>query len=110
MQSLHEQRGAAERSTPNVRVHGTGCCRVPFGPQLVRCGPATVAPAAPAPRPSLLSQFFYCYLGAPSASLLSQFFYCYLGAPRASLLSQCLWGSMVGIDRLNISAFGGGGG
>ena len=30
---------------------------------MVRCGPATVAPAAPAPRPSLLSQFFVCSLG-----------------------------------------------
>ena len=27
------------------------------GARLVRCGPATVAPATPAPRPSLLSQF-----------------------------------------------------
>ena len=33
------------------------------GPQLVRCGPATVAPAAPAPRPSLLSQFITCSSG-----------------------------------------------
>ena len=32
-------------------------------PQLVRCGPATVAPAAPAPRPSLLSQFITCSSG-----------------------------------------------
>ena len=30
------------------------------GPQLGRCQPATVAPAAPAPRPSLLSQFIVC--------------------------------------------------
>ena len=34
-----------------------------WGPQLVRCGPATVAPAAPAPRPSLLSQFITCSSG-----------------------------------------------
>ena len=33
------------------------------GPQLVKCGPATVAPAAPAPRPSLLSQFIVCSSG-----------------------------------------------
>ena len=33
------------------------------GAQLVRCGPATVAPAAPAPRPSLLSQFITCSSG-----------------------------------------------
>ena len=33
------------------------------GPRLVRCGPATVAPAAPAPRPSLLSQFMVCSSG-----------------------------------------------
>ena len=33
------------------------------GPQSVRCGPATVAPAAPAPRPSLLSQFIKCSFG-----------------------------------------------
>ena len=33
------------------------------GGQLVRCGPATVAPAAPAPRPSLLSQFITCSSG-----------------------------------------------
>ena len=32
-------------------------------PQLVRCGPATIAPAAPAPRPSLLSQFLVCSVG-----------------------------------------------
>ena len=30
---------------------------------MVRCGPATVAPAAPAPRPSLLSQFITCSSG-----------------------------------------------
>ena len=35
----------------------------PFRPQLVRCGPATVAQAAPAPRPSLLSQFITCSSG-----------------------------------------------
>ena len=28
-----------------------------MGPQLVRCGTATFAPAAPAPRPSLRNQF-----------------------------------------------------
>ena len=33
------------------------------GLQLVRCGPATVAPAAPAPRPSLLSRFITCSSG-----------------------------------------------
>ena len=33
------------------------------GPQLVRCGPATIAPAAPAPRPSLLYQFIACVRG-----------------------------------------------
>ena len=33
------------------------------GPQLVRCGPTTVALAAPAPRPSLLSQFITCSSG-----------------------------------------------
>ena len=37
--------------------------RLLWGPQLVRCGPATVAPAAPAPRPSLLSQFIVCSSG-----------------------------------------------
>ena len=43
---------------------------VPNGarPQLVTCGPAAVAPAAPASRPSLLSQFFVCSLShSPSA-------------------------------------------
>ena len=35
----------------------------PLGPQKVMCGPATVAPAAPAPRPSLLSQFITCSSG-----------------------------------------------
>jgi hypothetical protein len=30
---------------------------------LVRCGPAAVAPAAPAPRPSLLSHFITCSFG-----------------------------------------------
>ena len=33
------------------------------GGGLVRGGPATVAPAAPAPRPSLLSQFITCSSG-----------------------------------------------
>ena len=33
------------------------------GGQSVRCGPATVAPAAPAPRPSSLSQFITCSFG-----------------------------------------------
>ena len=32
-------------------------------PQSVRCGPATIAPAAPAPRPSSLSQFITCSFG-----------------------------------------------
>ena len=42
---------------------GMGGSEGGVGPQLVRCGPATVAPATPAPRPSLLSQFITCSSG-----------------------------------------------
>ena len=51
------QRDSNQAPLVQAHVHDSqttrSCCA---GPQLVRCAPATVAPAAPAPRPSLLSQ------------------------------------------------------
>ena len=59
--------GWATCGAEKIRHHFTAaqCGTVPggVGGSKVRCGPAAVAPATPAPRPSLLSQFIACSVG-----------------------------------------------